>query len=313
MAKYVSEIVRSKRRENFFTVHNLIIDHYLKIIKPAGLAVYCGLCRHMCNDSFSTFIGTEKLAEETGLTRSYMWKILKQLEGLRLIQIVRQKAPTPKTTYYICDVPIPGKLAAAPLFSGLDAVEQVPLDPEATRTESTASGTSSTDNGIGSSANKEEQDLLNKTKTNPTADADEIAIPPEPESTDDQKTKHAKIVQAIDEAYAAANAGRRCPWTNTRAFSILQFEIRRHTDYNLALWLTCVKNRFASLDFLPAALEPKEFVGKLYMFANGPLDRYGKNPKENVNGSGKNKSTGAVHDTHQNPERYTKGADIVID
>jgi hypothetical protein len=109
------EIVRSRRRQNFFMIENAFIDDWAKVVGPISIAVYCCLWRHAdgCN---STFIGTPKLSEKLKLSPRAMQRAIKTLADHKLICIVRTMKPVRQTVYQMLPVPSPAKdLSPMPL------------------------------------------------------------------------------------------------------------------------------------------------------------------------------------------------------
>jgi hypothetical protein len=264
------EVVRSRMKQSFFMLPDIVVDHYLKILKPAGFAVYCALRRHCDRATLSTFIGTAKLAEHTGLTQSYMRKILKQLHDLRLIHIVDTDTPKPRRTYYVEEVPLPGKQSPAPLF------EQISLEEEGEYIPAGASGqgicaplpgTDSRSAGTGSLPYKEELDspIQNNQQDSPA-----------PSGADRDNHPFSSLIEIIDREYSRANDGDKCPWQNKRSFKALGDLLKRYPKWSVDRWEICIVNRYLSDGYMTTRLEPWEFIPQLYKFADGPLNQYGK-------------------------------------
>jgi DNA-binding transcriptional ArsR family regulator len=172
------ESVRSGRRENFYVTDNSFIDHYARAMQPTDIAVYHALERYANCHTRSTWVGTAKIAEVLNVSQRTVQRSLKVLEDLKLIRIVQTSTVK---MYFIVPVPARAKIAAIPLFDGIDEKEF--LSPEgdiddvwatsvsasspsvsrvpslASRPASSVSQSSDTDDGL----YKEEQDLPNKT------------------------------------------------------------------------------------------------------------------------------------------------------
>jgi hypothetical protein len=263
------ENVRSRTRQAFFIVPNVIIDHYLEIIKPAGFSVYCALRRH-ADMNLSTFVGTQKLAQECGLTQSYMRKILKLLAEVKLITVTdSNELGRPKRTYWISDnIPIPGKPnATAPLFEDIgDAItftgqgEYIPAGGNTVPQNQPDAGTGSPIAGTGSRPYKEEQDPSNKTKNS----GEEKPSPP---------SLHYLLSKHIQTRYQEKN-GYQCPW-NGRTANVIKVFLESHPVWGLTALVQCVDNRFAS-DRASPSENPASWIPYMDKFLAGPLDEYGK-------------------------------------
>lgn len=171
------ETVRSGRRENFYVTDNSFIDHYAREMQPVDVAVYHALERYSNCHTRSTWVGTAKIAEVLNVSQRTVQRSLKVLEELKLIRIVQNST---MKIFYIVPVPARGKVAATPLFDGIeienlrshddtDVAAATPLSdlpPSVTRSSSPVSRSTtrlSHAGDTGGNAYKEEQDLLNKT------------------------------------------------------------------------------------------------------------------------------------------------------
>ena len=85
------ESVRSGRRANFFITENRFIDCYARKVGGSGVAVYSILQRCANSETRETWIGADKMAEVLDLDRSTVYRYLKQLEDLRLIETLRTR------------------------------------------------------------------------------------------------------------------------------------------------------------------------------------------------------------------------------
>ncbi len=168
------EVVRSGRRANFYTIENSFIDNYAKETGLVGFAVYHILGRHANSDTGVTWIGTAKVAKLLDVHQRTVQRAIKDLENLKLIRVVRTET---ETIYVIVPVPQKPKTTTTPLFDSiLDAVESNEATPMSSFTTPESRTTTPTscratavsqvcDSGV--SANKEEQNLYNKTHEQP--------------------------------------------------------------------------------------------------------------------------------------------------
>jgi len=171
----IREFVRSGRRANFYTTENSFIDLYAKDVGALGVAVYHVLERHANCETRSTWIGTAKMATLLGYSQRQIQRILKRLEDLKLIRVLRTEN---MTTYVIVPVPPRAKNVTTPLFDDIPDHES---DEDLSATLVTSASQRATavsrettllsrlatpmpqasDTGV--TAYKEEQDFLNKT------------------------------------------------------------------------------------------------------------------------------------------------------
>lgn len=74
----------------FFWVDNVVLTHYARLIKPAGVAIYSALCMHADRQQ-EAHISLDTICAETGIeTREAVLKYLNLLEQHGLIAIVRR-------------------------------------------------------------------------------------------------------------------------------------------------------------------------------------------------------------------------------
>jgi hypothetical protein len=164
------ENIRSGRKANFYITENSFIDHYAKTVGPMCTVVYNVLERYMNSETRSTWVGTAKIAEVVGATQRTVQRNLKTLEEFKLIRILKTASAT---TYVVLPVPARPKETTIPLFDLVDeqdilwkgdtAVAEATLESFATTEPSHHTTEASQPRDTGDTANKEEQNLFNKT------------------------------------------------------------------------------------------------------------------------------------------------------
>jgi hypothetical protein len=173
------ENIRSGRKANFYITENSFIDNYAKAVGPMCTVVYNVLERYMNSETRSTWVGTAKIAQVVGTSQRTVQRNLKTLEEFKLIRILRTDSAT---TYVVLPVPSRPKEATIPLFDAVDDQDflwssDAPVGG-ATRgsfspTEQSRPATQASQAGdIGDSANKEEQNLFNKTHEQETTESE---------------------------------------------------------------------------------------------------------------------------------------------
>ncbi|MBZ5720304.1 MAG: helix-turn-helix domain-containing protein [Acidobacteriia bacterium] len=277
-------------RGNFFIVENGLIDRYAAKLTPVGIAVYICLKRHANTKNGESYVSVEKIGATLGLARRTAYRYLSLLDELHLIRVIKTKE---RTLYYVLAVPRETPVPEGPtLFDDVppeSLTATPPAEPGAVPLQilSAATGTGRASGGTKCAAtdtrNKEEQDLyqddLSRQEPNPELE------PPEPDDLEekkrvaDSKAKRQRIVELITALYPVVNEGRAVSWNVTRVFLLLKQEIENRPDYTVDVWDLCVRNRLESLEFIPPARDPVEWITKLYLFAGGPLDRYGRLPE----------------------------------
>lgn len=164
------ENIRSGRKANFYITENSFIDHYAKAVGPMCAMVYNVLERYMNFETRSTWVGTAKIAEVVGATQRTVQRNLKTLEEFKLIKILKTASAT---TYVVLPVPVRPKEATIPLF---EAVDDQDILWNGDTSVASATGVSFATSELshyttavshardtGDGANKEEQNLFNKT------------------------------------------------------------------------------------------------------------------------------------------------------
>lgn len=164
------ENIRSGRKANFYITENSFIDHYAKAVGPMCSVVYNVLERYMNAETRSTWVGTAKIAEVVGATQRTVQRNLKTLEEFKLIRILKTASAT---TYVVLPVPARPKEATIPLFDAVDDQDVLwkgdTSVADATQTSFATTGPSQYTTAVsqardtGDPANKEEQNLFNKT------------------------------------------------------------------------------------------------------------------------------------------------------
>ncbi len=164
------ESIRSGRKANFYITENSFIDHYAKAVGPMCAVVYNVLERYMNSETRSTWVGTAKIAEVVGATQRTVQRNLKTLEEFKLIKILKTSSAT---TYVVLPVPARAKAAIIPLFDVVDdqdilwkgdtSVAHATGASFTTTEPSQYTTTVSPARDTGDTANKEEQNLFNKT------------------------------------------------------------------------------------------------------------------------------------------------------
>jgi len=176
------ENIRSGRRANFYITENSFIDNYAKAVGPRCAVVYNVLERYMNSETRSTWVGTKKMAEVIGVDQRTVQRCLKTLEEFKLIKILRTASAT---TYVVLPVPTRPKEATIPLFEAVsdmdvlwkgdaavaDATQASFATTEVSHYTTATSQTGDTDDA----ANKEEQNLFNKTYKQETPELNETA------------------------------------------------------------------------------------------------------------------------------------------
>lgn len=82
--------VRDTRRAHYFTIDNVFIDEYLKILGPTAYAVYSYLCR--CSDkNQESFPKQAAIAEKIGLNEQTVNEKLQLLHEWNIIQITHTR------------------------------------------------------------------------------------------------------------------------------------------------------------------------------------------------------------------------------
>jgi hypothetical protein len=124
----------------------------------------------MNSETRSTWVGTAKIAEVVGATQRTVQRNLKTLEEFKLIRILKTASAT---TYVVLPVPARPKETTIPLFDLVDeqdilwkgdtAVAEATLESFATTEPSHHTTEASQPRDTGDTANKEEQNLFNKT------------------------------------------------------------------------------------------------------------------------------------------------------
>lgn len=74
-------IVRDRRRRGFFTIDNVVLDHYGKALKPTGIATYAGLAR-FANREGVCFPSQTTLAKLIGMSRMQVSREIDKLKRL---------------------------------------------------------------------------------------------------------------------------------------------------------------------------------------------------------------------------------------
>lgn len=100
-------IVRDRRRRGFFTIDNVVLDHYGKELKPTGIATYAGLAR-FANREGVCFPSQTTLANLIGMSRMQVSREIDKLKRLHLIEVQPQVGPHGEqrsNLYILLDVP----------------------------------------------------------------------------------------------------------------------------------------------------------------------------------------------------------------
>src|SRR5271165_2644162 len=164
------ENIRSGRKANFYITENSFIDHYAKAVGPMCAMVYNVLERYMNSETRSTWVGTAKIAQVVGTTQRTVQRNLKTLEEFKLIKILKTDSAT---IYVVLPVPARPKEATIPLFDAVDD-QDILWKGDTTVAEATSASFGTTERShdttaasqirdTGDTANKEEQNLFNKT------------------------------------------------------------------------------------------------------------------------------------------------------
>lgn len=84
--------VRDRRRQNFFTIDNVLLDYYGTEMKPYGIATYVALARFANQDS-ECWPSLNTLAKRTGMSRQQVIREIDKLKSLKLIEVAQQLGP----------------------------------------------------------------------------------------------------------------------------------------------------------------------------------------------------------------------------
>lgn len=171
------ENIRSGRKANFYITENSFIDHYAKAVGPMCAVVYNVLERYMNSETRSTWVGTAKIAEVVGTTQRTVQRNLKTLEEFKLIRILKTASAT---TYVVLPIPARPREATIPLFEAVDD-QDILWKGDTSVAEATQASFAATQpsdyatvmsqvGDTGDTANKEEQDLFNKTNEQENAE-----------------------------------------------------------------------------------------------------------------------------------------------
>ena len=99
-------VVRDRRRKQWFSIDNRVIDKFGPVLGPSGIAVYVALVRYG-NETQSAIVGVGRLVEQTGVGRTKAKQVIRQLErvGLILVNERRDERAQLAHEYVLLDVP----------------------------------------------------------------------------------------------------------------------------------------------------------------------------------------------------------------
>jgi len=92
--------VRDFRGDDYFRVHNALVDHYGPSLGVYGLAVYMALCRHAGQEHQDTWVGQRVIAKKLHCSERQVIREMQKLKAAGLILVeelvdARGRAPTP--------------------------------------------------------------------------------------------------------------------------------------------------------------------------------------------------------------------------
>lgn len=251
---------RDHRSTRWFWLDNRVLDDFMPKIQPTGLAIYTILARYANNNTATTFVSIEKIAEMIGCSRRTVERYIAGLERLKLIGRTSGKA-----------VGVPNEYVMLDLLGYDTRVAPTPVG-----------GTTPVSQGYdtGRHPNKEEQDSYNNPQT--------PAPQPIGESPSPDPLWH-WIIHTFHSIYEQQNKVP-CPW-NPRAFTVLKQLRGRTKRWTQDNFEKAFAHYFNSDDVNPA--DAPEYVFKiLTRYAVGPLNERHL-PKAKANGTSKSEQIAA--------------------
>ena len=87
--------VSDRRKRGYFTIDNIIIDHYGEILTPYGIAVYACLAR-FANGNDQAWPSVATIAKRTKMSTRQVNRMINLLEDLKIIRITPRYDPETK-------------------------------------------------------------------------------------------------------------------------------------------------------------------------------------------------------------------------
>ncbi len=250
------------RRDGFLWISNALFDQFVSKLKPSTLIVYFVLARMADNETQSCFPSYEKISAVTGLSRGTVADCLRELKACGIIEWTKQ--------------------ARHNLYTLLDSrsinfrlLEQPGVQIEASKSPKKLLEASSPSDTNKTYNKTQEQERTSCSPENQSS-SEEFVLSQEspkkkPKSVD---PRHALFKEKLVKCWSHINGSKELYWDASEAAQLSMF-LKKWPDLTLDQFRDALWNYVESEEIIKSQT-PRQFLGKLNLFFDSPLNKYGK-------------------------------------
>lgn len=245
------------RRSGWLWIANSVYDNFANKMQSSTFMVYTALCRYADNDDQTSHPSYEKIADMLNLSRATVATALSELRELKLISWDKVGR---HNEYSLLEDPT--RLNFRPVENS-----------EPTRLKNVTNPSNGLDTIKTYIKTKELENTLLDSQSSSSSESFELSSDDQPKKSKAADARHQPFREMLEKFYRYCNK-RDMRWTAGDAKRL--FEYLKQNPEQTSQQLRTILNNYLQSGNFNCALYPRQFLGSLNKYFDGPLDKFGK-------------------------------------